>query len=283
MGDKIILDGLEVECIIGIFDWERETRQKVLINFELDCDISLAARTDDIQDTVNYKTISKEIVALVEPSGFFLIETMAEKIAQLCLGHKGVSRAIVTVSKPGAISGSNNVSVQVTRPIQSHRVFLGIGGNINPERNIPLGVELICSRFSLVQLSPVYRSEPWGIKESQPDYLNLVAEVTTELDIFGVRGELCWIERTIGRKRTTDKFAPRPMDVDLLLYDNSIGQHADGPLPHPQILTQQFVYFPMMDIAPDVIIPGEDKPLRDIQPDYDTPGLRIEKVEMNLK
>ncbi|MDH5636896.1 MAG: 2-amino-4-hydroxy-6-hydroxymethyldihydropteridine diphosphokinase [Nitrospinota bacterium] len=283
MGDKIILDDLEVECIIGIFDWERETKQKVRISFELDCDISRAARTDDIQDTVNYKTISKKIIALVEPSGFFLIETMAEKIAQLCLAHKGVLRAMVTVSKPGAISGSNNVSIQVTRPSQTHRVFLGIGGNIDPERNIPLGVELIRSRFSLVRLSPVYLSEPWGTKESQPDYLNLVAEVNTELDIFGVRGELCWIERTIGRQRTNDKFAPRPMDVDLLLYDNAEGKHADGPLPHPQVLTQQFVYLPMMDIAPDLVIPGEDKPLRDIQPIYDTPGLRIEKVAMDLK
>ncbi|MDH5478352.1 MAG: 2-amino-4-hydroxy-6-hydroxymethyldihydropteridine diphosphokinase, partial [Nitrospinota bacterium] len=197
-------------------------------------------------------------------------------------GHDGVRRAKITVSKPGAIRGSKNVSVQVTRPTESHRVFLGIGGNINPDRNIPLGIELIRSRFSLVKLSPVYRSEPWGTRDAQPDYLNLVAEVITDKDIFGVRGELCWIERTIGRKRSEDKFAPRPMDIDLLLYDNVKGKQSGGRLPHPQLLTQQFVYLPMLDIAPDVIVPGHDRPLRDIQPEYDTPGLRIEKVDVDM-
>jgi dihydroneopterin aldolase/2-amino-4-hydroxy-6-hydroxymethyldihydropteridine diphosphokinase len=282
MSDKIILDRLEVECIIGIFDWERETKQKVEISLELDCDLALAAKTDDIRNTVDYKSISKEIIALVEPSVFQLIETMAERIASLCLGHDGVQRAKVTVSKPGAIRGSRNISVHVTRPVLAHRVFLGIGGNIDPERNIPLGINLLRSRFRLIRLSPVYRSEPWGAKETQSDYFNLVAEVTTEKDIFGVRGELCWIERSMGRKRIPDKFAPRPLDVDLLLYDQVKGKHAGGRLPHPQILTRQFVHLPMMDIAPDIILPGQDLPLKSLLPAYDAPGLRIQRVDMDI-
>jgi len=280
--DKIILDRLKIECIIGIFDWERVTKQTVEISFELDCNHSRAAKSDDIRHTVDYKSISKEIIALVEPSSFFLIETMAEKIANLCLGHDGVNRARITVSKPGAIRGSDNISVQVTRPSQDHMVYLGIGGNIDPERNIPLGIELIRSRFTLVRLSPVYRSEPWGAKDPQPDYYNLVALVTTDRDIFGVRGELCWIERTLGRKRTVDKFAPRPLDVDLLLYDNFKGKQAGGRLPHEQILTQQFVHLPLLDIAPDLVLPGQTLPLKSISPKYDVPGLRIERIDMDI-
>ena len=283
MNDKIILDRLEVECIIGIFDWERTTKQKVEISLELECDLTKAARTDDIRNTVDYKTISKEIIALVEPSSFQLIETMADKIASICLGHDGVKRAQVTVSKPGAIRGSKNISVQITRPILEHRVFLGIGGNIEPERNIPLGLELLRSRFRMIKISPVYRSEPWGVKEPQPDYFNLVVEVATGLDIFGVRGELCWIEQSMGRKRIPDKFAPRPLDVDLLLYDQVKGKHAGGRLPHPQVLTQQFVFLPLMDIAPDIVIPGAGKPLLAITPIYANPSLRIDRVEMDLE
>lgn len=278
--DKIILDRLEVECVIGIFDWEREIKQKVLISFELDCDLAEAVRTDDIRSTVDYKSISKDILALVEPSRFYLIETMAEKIAGLCLGYKGVSRAAVTVSKPGAIRNSENVSVTVVRPAPgAHRVFLGIGGNIDPERNIKLGIDIIRDRFTLVQLSPAYRSEPWGVSEPQADYINLAAEIRTAKDIFSIRGELCWIEKLIGRKRTGDKFAPRPLDIDLLLFDDMTGEHAGGPLPHPQLTTQQFVYLPMMDIAPDLLVPGTGKALREIEPDYDSPGLRIEKAD----
>ena len=281
MADKIILDRLKVECIIGIFEWERKTRQTVEISLELDCDFSAAARSDDIQNTVDYKAISKAVIAMVEPSGFYLIETMAERIASLCLGYDGVTKARVVVSKPGAISGSDNVSVQVIRPEGVHRLFLGIGGNIYPEANIPLGVELLSSRFSLMNLSPVYVSEPWGVTSPQPDYMNLVAEVTTDKDIFGVRGEICWIEKMIGRKRTPDKFAPRPMDIDLLLYDSVTGEQAGGVLPHPQVMTQQFVHLPLMDLAPSLVIPGFGKPLKDIPPEYDNPGLRIEKCDFD--
>ncbi len=278
MTDKIILDSLEVECVIGVFDWERKTKQKVEISFELDCGLFQAARTDDIEHTVDYKAISKAIIALVEPSEFFLIETMAEKIAETCLSFDGVNRASVTVSKPGAIRGSKNISVRIIRPVKSHTVFLGIGGNIDPEANIPVGIDIIRSRFQLVRLSPFYKSEAWGVKDEQPDYINLAAEVRTDRDIFGVRAEACWIEKMVGRKRTDDKFAPRTLDIDLLLYDEVTGKHDGGNLPHPQLLTQQFVYLPMLDIAPELIVPGVGKKLKDIAPNYDNPNLKIEKT-----
>ncbi len=283
MNDKIILDRLEIECVIGIFDWERKTKQKVEISFELDCDISQAASTDNIEHTVDYKNISKEIICLIEPSQFFLIETMAEKVAQLCLAHKGVRQAKVTVSKPGAVRGSQNVSIQIVRPQPMVTIYFGLGGNIEPEKNITAGLELIRSRFEVVAISPVYKSEVWGAKGPQPDYLNLALELTTDKDLFAVRSEARWIEELVGRNRTLDKFEPRQLDIDLLLYGDKVCDYNGGTLPHKQLLTQQFVYYPMLDIAADLIVPGEEgKTLSDTKPTFAEPNLRIEKVDLKF-
>jgi len=280
MTDKIILEQLEIECLIGVFDWERKTKQIVTIDLELECDMSAAARTDDIDNAVNYKDIAKAIIAHVGPSEYHLIETMAENVAGICLSDGGVKRATVTVSKPGAVRGSKNVAVRVTRPAAEHVVYLGIGGNIDPEKNIEAGLELLAKRFEVTDVSPVYRSTAWGVKEKQPDYLNLAVRAVAGAgkDLFAVRAELRWIEELMGRKRTLDRFAPRTLDIDLLLYDDLVRSDEGGTLPHPQLLTQQFVYLPMTDIAPRLRVPGVGKPLEEIEPRYEDPGLEIRRV-----
>lgn len=282
MSGKIILDRLEIECLIGIFDWEREIKQKVLISFELYCDTGPAAMADNIDLAVDYKAVSKAIISLVEPSRFFLIETMAEKIAEICLGFRGVNKAIVTVAKPGAIRGSKNISVQIERPDKAHIIFFGVGGNIDPELNIPAGLDLIRSRFEVVNISCFYRSEAWGAASDQPDYINLAIKARTDKDLFGARAEALLIEKMAGRRRTDDKFSPRSLDIDLLVYDSVTQTKYGWLLPHPQLLTQQFVYLPMLDIAPELVVPGIGEKLKNIAPKYDNPGLRIDNIGMAL-
>lgn len=279
MADKIILEALEAECVIGIFDWERRMTQQVLIDLEIECDTSLAARTDSIEHAVDYKSIAKEIVAHVEKSEYYLIEKLADSVAGICLSRPGVKGVTVKLSKPGAVRGSRNVAVSITRPRRDHVVYMGVGGNIDPERNIKAGLELIRSRFGQVEASPVYKSPAWGAKEEQPDYLNLAVKAVTDKDLFTVRAELRWIEELLGRKRTLDKFSPRTLDIDLLLYDNLVLRDEGGTLPHPQLLTQKFVYLPMMDLAPDVVIPGEGRALCEIEPKYEAPDLRIDRLD----
>jgi dihydroneopterin aldolase len=113
--DTIFLKELEIETIIGIYDWEREVRQKVSIDLEMPVDAARAAETDHIDGSVNYKAVAKAVIALVEGSSYQLIETMAEHIAQLILANHGVAWVRVSVSKPGAIRGSRTVGVQVER------------------------------------------------------------------------------------------------------------------------------------------------------------------------
>lgn len=113
--NRIHIRDLTLRCIIGAFPEERKARQDVLINIVMECDFGRAAATDSLDDTVNYKTLNKKIVAMVEESQFHLIETMAERIAEICLGAQGVHRVWVTVDKPGALRFARSVAVEVER------------------------------------------------------------------------------------------------------------------------------------------------------------------------
>ncbi len=113
--DKIHIKDLLLRTIIGINDEERRNRQDVLINLVLHADLRPAGASDDIDDAVNYRTITKRIIALVENSQFFLVEKMADEIAQICLEDRRVKRVRVQVEKPGALRFARSVGVSIKR------------------------------------------------------------------------------------------------------------------------------------------------------------------------
>jgi dihydroneopterin aldolase len=116
--DKIFIHALKTETIVGIFDWERQVKQTVIMDIEFSADIAKAARSDSIDDTLNYKAVAKRVLAFVDESSFHLVETLAEHIAMLVLEEFGVSWVSVTLSKPGAIRGSRDVGVMLERTLQ---------------------------------------------------------------------------------------------------------------------------------------------------------------------
>ncbi len=113
--DKIFIRDLCLRCIIGIYPQERHEKQDVVINIVLEGDLTAAGKSDDIGDTINYKTIKKKIIKLVEKSSFFLIEKLAQEIAGVCLAGKNVRRVTVTLDKPGALRFTRSVAVEITR------------------------------------------------------------------------------------------------------------------------------------------------------------------------
>lgn len=113
--DKIFIRALKTEAIIGIFEWERQVRQTVLIDIELAANIRKAALTDAIDDTLNYKGVAKRVLAFVEASQFHLVETLAEHVAMLILEEFGVEWVNIVLSKPGAVRNSRDVGVALTR------------------------------------------------------------------------------------------------------------------------------------------------------------------------
>jgi len=113
--DKIFLRGLEVECIIGFIDWERRVKQRIQIDLELPVDCTRAARSDDVVDTLDYKSVAKRVIAFVEASEFMLVETMAHRMAMMILEEFGVEWIRIWINKPGAIRGSRDVGVAIER------------------------------------------------------------------------------------------------------------------------------------------------------------------------
>jgi dihydroneopterin aldolase len=113
--DKIFLHALKTEAIIGIYDWERQVKQTVIVDLEMGADVRKAALSDSIDDTLNYKRVAKRVLAFIEGSQFHLVETLTERIAMLLLAEFGLAWVRVNLSKPGAVRSSRDVGIIVER------------------------------------------------------------------------------------------------------------------------------------------------------------------------
>jgi dihydroneopterin aldolase len=118
--DKIFLQDLRVDAVIGIWEWERRVRQTVSLDIELATDVKRAAATDNIAQALDYKTIAKHLIGVVESSQFQLVETLAETLARIVVSEFGVAWVRLSVSKPGAIEGSKNVGVIIERSTEDY-------------------------------------------------------------------------------------------------------------------------------------------------------------------
>jgi len=113
--DSIFLRELRIDTVVGVWEWERKIRQTVSIDLEMGTDIRRAAKSDDLEDTLNYKKVAKRVQAFVRESEFKLVETMAERIAQVILSEFDLPWLRLSVSKPGAIRGARDVGVTIFR------------------------------------------------------------------------------------------------------------------------------------------------------------------------
>jgi 7,8-dihydroneopterin aldolase/epimerase/oxygenase len=113
--DIIYLHGLKIECIIGIWEWERRIKQAIILDLDMAADIRRAAASDSIDDTLNYKAVSKRLIEFVGQSRFQLVETLAEKVAEILLAEFKIKWVRVRVNKKGAVRGAGDVGVLIER------------------------------------------------------------------------------------------------------------------------------------------------------------------------
>ncbi|MGY0559018.1 MULTISPECIES: dihydroneopterin aldolase [unclassified Lysobacter] len=113
--DKVFIEGLQIDALIGIYDWERRIRQPLVFDIEMAFDNRVPAATDAIGDTLNYKAVSKRVVEYVSQSDFGLVETLAERVASIILEEFGVQHVKLKLSKPGAVRGARAVGVMIER------------------------------------------------------------------------------------------------------------------------------------------------------------------------
>ena len=113
--DRIVVSDLVCRCVIGVEEWERREPQEVLVSLALTVDLTLAGKSDRIEDSVDYRALKKRVLAEAESSSFHLIEALAERLATICLEDERVEAVQVRVEKPGALRFARTVAVEISR------------------------------------------------------------------------------------------------------------------------------------------------------------------------
>lgn len=268
MPDQILIKDLLLRAVIGVNPEERRDRQDVLVNIVLQADTRVAGASDRIEDAVNYRTITKRVIALVENSSFYLVEKMAAEIANICLEEPRVARAVVRVEKPGALRFARSVGVEIVRdrprPAPANRVFISMGSNVEPEHYLPEAVRRLAERCQLLAVSRAYETEPVGAPDG-PNFVNGAVLLATDLDAETLKdGVLLEIEAALGRVRTADKNAPRTVDLDISLFNHEVLEVRGRRIPEPDILRHAHVARPLADLAPHYRHPETGQTLLEI-------------------
>jgi 2-amino-4-hydroxy-6-hydroxymethyldihydropteridine diphosphokinase len=285
MNDQIQIKDLLLRAIIGINDEERRNRQDVLINIVLYADTRAAGASDDINDAVNYRSITKRVISLVESSRFFLVEKLAAEIAAICLDDARVRRATVRVEKPGALRFARSVGVEIDRTRADtnlvNRVFISLGSNIDPERNLSEAVRRLAARCRLLAVSPVYETRPVGTL-GQPNFLNAAALIETDQTAVALKTDvLRAIEQELGRVRTEDKNAARTIDMDISLFGAQVFDFGRRHIPDPEILEYLHIARPLADLWPEFRHPETGQSLETIAQSLPDAGL-VRRLDLDL-
>ncbi|GEJ58203.1 2-amino-4-hydroxy-6-hydroxymethyldihydropteridine diphosphokinase [Anaeromyxobacter diazotrophicus] len=145
------------------------------------------------------------------------------------------------------------------------RVFVGVGSSVAPEVHVPRALARLDEAVGLLAVSTFYAT-PALERPADPPFVNGVVEVRDLLAPAPLKALLGRIEEGEGRRRDGDRFAPRPIDLDLLLHGEAVSCAPDLPLPHPDVTRRRFVALPLLELAPDLVLPGAGKRLSAVAP-----------------
>jgi len=158
-------------------------------------------------------------------------------------------------------------------------VYLGLGSNIDAEENLRLGIAELRRRYGELRLSATYQSAAIGFKGA--DFLNLVVGLETDESAAEIHEQIEAIHELVGRQRGEDKYSARPLDIDLLLYDELVAS-APLQLPRSDVLDYSFVLRPLSELAPDLVHPVTGKTLRTHWQEFDADSQALTPVRLIL-
>jgi 2-amino-4-hydroxy-6-hydroxymethyldihydropteridine diphosphokinase len=159
-------------------------------------------------------------------------------------------------------------------------VFLGIGSNESPEENLCLAVRELGNRYGHLDLSPIYKSASVGFDGA--DFLNLVARFESDVSVLSICAEIELIHNLAGRKRGRDKWGSRPLDIDLLLYNDLILDEPPVRIPREDILDYSFVLRPIAELAPSQVHPVTGRTLLEHWQEFDAASHPLEEIDVIL-
>lgn len=158
------------------------------------------------------------------------------------------------------------------------KVFLGLGSNIDAPLHIRRALAALEQQFGSLQVSPIYESEAVGFTGN--NFLNLVVAINTDLSVAQLHAALRKIENANGRDRSAPKFSGRTLDIDILMYDDCVGDVGGVALPRDEIVKNAFVLKPLCDLAPELLHPQYKKSMVQMWDEYDKTKQRLWQVEL---
>lgn len=276
--DRIIIKDLLIRGIIGISERERAQRQDILINLVLFGDITAAGKSDNINDTINYRTVAKKTIAYVERSARYTVEALASDIARFCLEEPGVAGVQVRVEKPGAVRFAQSVGVEIERfrlegGSSIHQAYISLGSNIDPRGNMLSAMKRLREAVTVNAFSTIWETEAVG--SDGPRFLNAAAWISTPLSADALKtGVLAVIEQDLGRVRTSDKNAPRTIDLDVIVFDETVLD--------PNLWKRDFLAIPLAELRPDLEMPGEGITINQVAQGLRTSSSAIPRLDLSI-
>lgn len=263
--DRILLSGVRARGRHGVLPEERLAGQEFVVDLELGLDLAVAAATDRVAATVHYGEVAERVGEIVSGDPVDLIETLAQRIADAVLAFDLVDRVVVTVHKPSAPIPVpfDDVAVRIerVRPAGTEHVVIALGSNLG-ERDTTLdaAVDVLRALPGLVVEAASGSLETIAVTEEGPDpsrprYRNRVVVGRTSLPPRELLSALLRIERAFGRVRTA-RWGDRPLDLDLIVQGDRIGDEPGLVLPHPRARHRAFVLLPWLEVEPDAVLPG---------------------------
>lgn len=219
---KIEVENLRLRAYIGFQKWETDKLQDVVISFSFKYDAVDASKQDDVAYAVNYKPLTKEVIALVDGKTFDLIETLAEHVYETIVSyHDNIEAIEVCVEKPHALRFADNVMVKIAQNDRTSTAIVSLGSNIDPENHFSKALDYLTRLGIIVKRTAFITTKPLKF-EDQPDFLNGAVLLHTTLSKRVLQMKLKEIEALMGRVRSANKNAPRVIDLDVLSFNNVI-------------------------------------------------------------
>lgn len=156
--------------------------------------------------------------------------------------------------------------------------YVGVGSNIEPERNIRRALDLLKQRVHVAACSTFYRTAPVD-RPDQPPFLNGVWRIETPLTAYALKFDVLRpIEADLGRVRTVDPYAARPIDLDVLLYGDVVVDEPDLRIPDPDIRTRSFLSVPLLELDPELVLPDTHEPLALLVSSQEVAGMELQQA-----
>jgi dihydroneopterin aldolase/2-amino-4-hydroxy-6-hydroxymethyldihydropteridine diphosphokinase len=266
--DRILLTGVRAFGRHGVLPEERAAGQEFVADLELVLDLGVAAATDRVAATVHYGELAADVAAAIGGEPVDLIETLAQRIAEVALGYDLVDRVVVTIHKPSAPIpvpfADVAVRIERARSTPAEHVVIALGTNLGDRtttlddavaalRRLP---GLVVDAVSTVHETVAVTVD--GPDPSRPRYGNQVVVGRTDLEPDRLLAALLGIEQAFGRVRA-QRWGDRTLDLDLVAQGDRVIDEPGLVLPHPRAHERAFVLLPWLEAEPDAVLPGRGR------------------------